>query len=762
MHRLPRAPLICLLLASCAQAASADPRIPLVELQISRNHEEALRLIDQLLAENPEQARELGLQYLRGHLLQLLERRQEALEAFAATMSATPELGPYSRYRLALEQERSGHPEVAAGLVATLLRSGPPRSLVAPAMKLLDRTVSEGGDCRVLRGLEPYRFRTADRRELMLALAECQARGGDLLEAAQTWIRLLEDDCGDSVARIAAEKLDALETEKKSARAHMLIGLSFYRHREFDLAVHHLARALVQQPSGDVSPRELYELRYALARSHFWEERYGDAATAFGDLAGDTRDPQRKARSLYQQARCYELSGSWDAATAHFRLAVQAEPGGGSADSALIADLRLQWRRGDEGAALAALDQLLAKRQYSTAARGLLFLASSDLVAKRGDRAGEWLGKTAELKAVAPRELHYWQGRLAEIRHQPQEAVEHYLVTLREDPYDPFAQAARRRLRGPDLVAVARAAAERLAASSLGEDLYGAWLLLPPSHPLRPRVRQKLERQLLGDQKMTAFLHLEVEPVADWPLWKANLERPEEMLLALGLFHEGGSMVLRHFPVARPDLAYTGSVVLSQTGDTRRSLYIAEILDKRVPAALPEPLLPQAFRQLLHPATYLHLIRREAERRRIDPHLLLAIIREESRFDPNAFSAASARGLTQFLFPTAREISQRYELGPVTPGDLERPETAIALGAAYLRDLYEEFDGSEPEVVAAYNAGEPQAALWRRYCVSGEAEEYLTKVAFRETRNYVARVLTSRAHYAELYPLSPVRVLDDD
>jgi soluble lytic murein transglycosylase len=383
-------------------------------------------------------------------------------------------------------------------------------------------------------------------------------------------------------------------------------------------------------------------------------------------------------------------------------------------------------------------------------------LSSSDIVAERGDRAAAWLEKSADLGRVAPREVHYWRGRLAELRERPADAMEHYLDAIREAPYDPFAQAARQRLARPALAAAVLAKTEALAASTRSGEVYDAWLLLPALHPRRPAVRRYLEEKLAAaDRSARVFLRLRVQPASDWPLWSSRLERPEEMLLALGLFHEGGSMVLRYFPVARPELAFTGSLVLARTGDTRRSLYIAEILSKRVPGSLPEPLLPIEFRQLLYPSAYRNLIRREADRRRIDPHLLAAIIREESRFDPRAFSAASARGLTQFVFPTAREVAARQELGPVAPRDLEIPEVSIALGAAYLRQLYDHFESSLPEVVAAYNAGEPQARLWRRYCVSGEAEEYLTKVAFRETRNYLSRVLTSREHYRDLYPIPP-------
>lgn len=745
--------LSLLALAGVVPAAAEDPRIPLVELQLAGKSEEALKRIDLLLVEEPDQARALGLNYLRGQLLLRLDRRQDALEAFAATMSATPRLSPFSRYQLAREQERLGHPEVAAGLVATLLRTDPPRMLVGPAMVLLRRTILAGGDCRLLRGLETLRFRTAERRELTVTVAACRAREDDVETARQLWLRLLEEDRGDPVARLAAESLDAVEPEKTSARIHMLIGLAFHQHREFDAAVYHLARALVQLPgAADVSSRELYELRYALARSHFWKERYTAAAASFGALAADSPDPRRRAQALYQQARCYELSGLWDEAASLFRQSFSLDPGGGWADSALIADLRLAWRRGREDAAREALERLVAKRHYATAARALLFLASSDLAAGRDDRAGEWLRRAAELRRLPVAELNYWQGRLAELRRAPEEAVGHYLVALGVDPYHPFGQAARQRLESPGLVAATRQEARRLADSPRAADLYGAWLLLAAGDPLRSKVRQALENQLAADPRAAPFLRLDPAPVAQWPLWSSRLERPEEMLLALGLFDEGGALVLVYFPMAKYQLAFTGSLVLAQTGDLRRSLYIAEILSRRVPRNLPEPLLPTAFRYLLYPATLHPLIRAEAERRQIDPDLLAALIREESRFDSHAFSAASARGLTQFVFSTAREVATRNGIGLVSPQDLERPEISIALGAAYLRELQDHLGGSLPEMVAAYNAGEPQAALWRSYCVSKEPEEYLSKVSFRETRNYLAKVLTSRAHYAELYP----------
>ncbi len=748
-------PTLALLLTigTARSAQASDLRIKLVERQVERNHQDALTAVERVLAEDPESARRLGLEYLRGHLLLLLERRQEAQQAFATSMGATPALEAYSRYRLAREQYELGHPEVAAGLVATLLGSGPPRALQGSAMRLLHRAISEGGDCRLLGGLNAQRFRRGDRRRLNLIRAECTARGGDRVRAEQRLLGLLEESRSDDIALGAASQIASWLPEEKDARTHLLIGLSFYEHREFSIAIQHLARAKVLLPSAtNISAREAFECRYALARSHFWQERYTASAAAFGALAKTTTSSTLQAQVTYQRARSLELANDWEQAAKGFDQAYRLDPGGRWTDGALVGKMRLEWLAGNEATALAAVESLIRHRRTSVASRALLFLTSSDLVQGRTDRAAAWLDRVAQIGKAPSQEIAYWRGRLEEGKRQPLQAVSHYIDAVEEDPYNPFGTAALARLTSGSLAQVARGAAARLASSDQLDDLYAAWLLLGEKHSEGRRARQKLEQRLWADQAAIPFLRLTREPTADWPLWQAALNQPEEMLLALGIFEEGGSVVLQHFPVAQPQLAFTGSIVLAQSGDTKRALYIAEILGKRIPDPVPPQLLPVSYRRLLFPFGYSYLILTESEKRGVDPHLLAAIIREESRFDPTAFSGASARGLTQFILPTARGVANRFGLGRLEPLDLEKPEISIALGAAYLQELSDEFDGSVPQVIAGYNAGEPQSALWRKYCKSDEPEEYLSKVGFRETRGYLTKVLTSRSHYRELYP----------
>jgi soluble lytic murein transglycosylase len=166
---------------------------------------------------------------------------------------------------------------------------------------------------------------------------------------------------------------------------------------------------------------------------------------------------------------------------------------------------------------------------------------------------------------------------------------------------------------------------------------------------------------------------------------------------------------------------------------------------------MPPVAQPPELRRLLYPLAHGELVVGHALAQGIDPHLLAAVIREESRYDERALSGASARGLTQFVQPTAERIGRGIGLGRLSADDLYRPEVAIRLGAAYLGELTRSFRDGDHQAVAAYNAGAPQALLWRGYCFSPESAEYYSKVNFTQTRGYLEKVLRSRALYRDIH-----------
>lgn len=742
------ATMIALTLPLLALAVDDDPRIRLVELQAAGQHEAALDETQRIRGEQPDLAAGYGLCYLEGRLLEELGRLEDASEAYASCLTETPALEPWARYRLGLAQTRLGAPEIAAGVSATLLGDRPPRVLIRPAAELLASSLDRGGDCRLLGGVAVSRMPASERRLLSLSRAKCRLAAGELDEGALDLLALLEERSNDVVAFEAAERLHALRPEPPNPQELLLLGTTFHEHRAFDRSNHLLGQVVIDV---DVRTNAGFEIHYRFARSHFWQGRLDDAARHYEALATNVNSARHSAQALYHKARSEELSGDWEAASDTFRRTYLAHPQGNFAAAALLGAMRLDWRRGLEDRALELYPVLLQfQSDRAVVARGSLFLAVSDIVQGRLDRAGDWLADAERASRSVALEVRYWRGRLLEARGGLDRAIENYLDVLAADLYHPLAQEAGKRLAAEPLAVHARRLAGELARSQDPTMLYRAWLLHGRRGDDAEAARQLLQGRLVADAGVRSFLTLRGVPPDSWPLWTQSASSPQELMLALGLWGDAVEVVNRHFPVANPRLALTAAEGLARSRP-RRALLIAEILGQRAPSRVPTPLHPLTLRQALYPRAYGELIDSAAAQRGLDPFLMAAIMRQESRFDHQAVSAASARGLMQFVYPTAARLAASSDRPLRTPRDLEDPALAIELGAAYLAELRALFGNQRHIMVAAYNAGETQAGLWRRHCYTSGADEYFTKVGFSETRNYLEHVLHNLAQYRDLY-----------
>jgi soluble lytic murein transglycosylase len=150
----------------------------------------------------------------------------------------------------------------------------------------------------------------------------------------------------------------------------------------------------------------------------------------------------------------------------------------------------------------------------------------------------------------------------------------------------------------------------------------------------------------------------------------------------------------------------------------------------------------------LYPQAYWSTINTHARQKGLDPYLVLALIRQESLFDPEAVSPAQAYGLMQLLPNTAARVTQTAS---VPLQSLTDPEFNIRTGASYLRQLFEQFDGNAAMAVAAYNAGENAVEKWRARYAGLELDEFVESISYRETRNYVKLVLRNYRMYQRLY-----------
>lgn len=135
--------------------------------------------------------------------------------------------------------------------------------------------------------------------------------------------------------------------------------------------------------------------------------------------------------------------------------------------------------------------------------------------------------------------------------------------------------------------------------------------------------------------------------------------------------------------------------------------------------------------------------------------LVLATIRQESAFEPQAISRAGARGMMQLMPATARAVARSLGLAHNDSKLLDDPPYNVELGRTYLARLIGEHDGSYVLALAAYNAGPARVRQWirehgdpRRPHV--DAVDWVEMIPFDETRNYVQRVLENLQVYRQI------------
>jgi soluble lytic murein transglycosylase-like protein len=134
----------------------------------------------------------------------------------------------------------------------------------------------------------------------------------------------------------------------------------------------------------------------------------------------------------------------------------------------------------------------------------------------------------------------------------------------------------------------------------------------------------------------------------------------------------------------------------------------------------------------------------------VDPLVLHSIIRQESQFQFNALSPAGAVGLMQLMPRTAAEVARKEKMRKPRRKDLLKPQTNVALGAAYLSRLIREYGGDYLRAVAAYNAGEAAVAKWWGDA-KGDPALFLENITYRETRFYLRRVFFNVLQYYMIY-----------
>ncbi|MBD1140758.1 lytic transglycosylase domain-containing protein [Pelagibacterales bacterium SAG-MED39] len=145
--------------------------------------------------------------------------------------------------------------------------------------------------------------------------------------------------------------------------------------------------------------------------------------------------------------------------------------------------------------------------------------------------------------------------------------------------------------------------------------------------------------------------------------------------------------------------------------------------------------------------------------------LILSLIRQESEFDLSANSHAGAKGLMQLMPYTAKLVAKQAKL-PYSKSRLTTdPEYNINLGSHYIAGLILEYEGAYPFAIAAYNAGPKRVRYWKKINKNPQKNQinyvdWIELIKFKETRNYVQRVLENYNVYRYILEQKPIQMKD--
>ncbi len=708
-----------------AQAAQSAARIAWARADVSAT------LSALALAPPAESAPEAH--YLRAEALAAAGRSDEAIAAYEAYADARPAMADVALLSAgALHAADDRYTEAAAAYERAFADAASPSTAALAAVREGNAWLDAQDTSAALdayRRAESVAPSESERAQALAGQVAAHLAADDETAALAARRRLVVELPRSDPARVALTRLLELG-EDVGPDTHATV---LRMHGEYSAALAILERALADAASAapppataneDIGTRtlEAIELELELGRAAAARAR-ADTFLASG------QDSPVEAAIAFARTRALRAEGRGDEeieALAAIATTYPYAPGGFAYDALWRRALLVEQRDGDiaGGAAWAAVFDLDPSESRSGDA-GFRAGWLAYVGGRRDTAITRWEDLVARSEdAIADARGHYWLGRLAADAGDETAATAHWRSAVPADPNGWYGLRAAQRLStappgpGPDAPATADDPAATI----------GAWLAT--IHPI------------IGPGAVTdAIPHI---------LAHRDVQRAEAYL-ALGRRRDALRGLRGTESVSGQDAGTRAArnVALSLVA---RELGLDDIALGHATAALrmapfgAQAAAPVALWSLAYPDPWPDLTRAAAGSAEIETALLLALLRQESRFEPTAISSAGARGLAQVMPGTGDGIASQLRASPYSTDDLYRPSVALRFGAYYIGQQLQRFDGQPGPALAAYNGGPGNAARWWPESL-GDTDRLVETIDFRETRSYLRLVLVNYEIY---------------
>jgi len=157
------------------------------------------------------------------------------------------------------------------------------------------------------------------------------------------------------------------------------------------------------------------------------------------------------------------------------------------------------------------------------------------------------------------------------------------------------------------------------------------------------------------------------------------------------------------------------------------------------------------YKNIFFPRKYKDVVEQAASIYNVDPNLIYAVIKQESKFNKNAVSKSGAKGLMQIMDSTAKDMVKNIDSIDKNSYDIYDAYTNIFIGTKYLSYLISHFDGNYYLAIAAYNAGMGNVDGWIEEGIIKDDGSDIENIPYKETNNYVRKIMRDYKIYKDLY-----------
>jgi len=664
------------------------------------------------LAVNPDSR----ASFLKGYNLMQDKQYYSAIETFKETLadSSYPLLDYCYFYIAQCYQQKHDYPEaiqVYQGVIGNFKDS----VLLTQALMGLSESQAAIKDyekaCLTLRALIDQFPKDENVPLARYRLGQYLAQTGNYEEASRAYRNLDLFHPDSDLAEKALEQLDQLA--KKSPLAHYEapaasvynLGVKYFKAGNNNKAKEYFSRVAKYYKNSSYYD----EANIMLGRIYLKKGNLKTAEKYFKKAINLAKDS--KPEAMYYLARNMSYEDKLESAIYVLEKLVETYPDHHIADDALFYIGYYQRKLGNNQAATEAFNKLITNYSHSDYyVQGLWYTGNGFYKDEDYASAYDLFSRAISLPPADELDrLTFWAAKSADKIGNRDKAVELYKITISRFDHSYYGYRSREEL------------------SALGIEI-------KPNAV--PEVKQAIEK-IDGDSVLTA-----------------SHEAKYQELMALELGDEAAieaALLVEKLPPNKKDKAriaeYNAYVI---KGKFTKPIHFA---DKKINEAMQHGSLadldPRIWR-FAYPRGYWEYVNKYANKHNVDPYLVYAVIREESRFKSQAVSSASARGLMQIMPGTGRKIAPAIGIS-YSRWKLHDPRVNIEMGSYYLSQTIKRFNGNVFLALAGYNGGPNRVAKWKKQYADFDLDVFVEDIPLSETRNYVKKVMKSYYGYKRVY-----------